>query len=236
MTYTDPLGALLGPWACEASIGAALLRIALSMLFGAVIGCERATKRHAAGLRSFTLVSFSTTLLVILEQFLGSGTYWLSAASVVAVSIIAINSVLYSSKNQIKGLTTSIALWACGILGLIIGSGYYTVAALAFLVFLCCLSRFPAFEVYLKNRSNHFEMHIELIDPKYLQEFVTVIRRLGLTINDLEANPAYHGSGLSVYSVALTIQSGELRKYKTHKEIIEAISTLEYIRHIEEIS
>ena len=54
-------------------------------------------------------------------------------------------------------------------------------------------------------------------------------------LDDIEANQAYAGSGLSVYSVSLTICSQELKKYKTHVEIIEALSSLDYIYHIEEM-
>ena len=68
-----------------------------------------------------------------------------------------------------------------------------------------------------------------------MQDFVTTIRRLGLRIDDIELNTAYHGSGLSVYSVTFTIDSKELKKFKTHKEIIEALSTIDYIYHIEEM-
>ena len=41
------------------------------------------------------------------------------------------------------------------------------------------------------------------------------------------------GSGLSVYTI--TIFSAELKKYKTHREIIQALSSLDYIYHIEEL-
>ena len=37
------------------------------------------------------------------------------------------------------------------------------------------------------------------------------------------------------YSIAISIDSAELKKYKTHKEIIEALKTLDYIYHIEEM-
>jgi len=97
------------------------------------------------------------------------------------------------------------------------------------------LSSLPGLEMYLKNRSNHFEIHLELKSRQYLQDFVTTIRRLGLRIDDIELNTAYHGSGLSVYSVTFTIDSKELKKFKTHKEIIEALSTIDYIYHIEEM-
>jgi len=56
-----------------------------------------------------------------------------------------------------------------------------------------------------------------------------------LTIDDIESNPAYVNSGLSVYSVAISISSAELKKYKTHSEIIEALKTLSYVYHIEEM-
>ena len=58
---------------------------------------------------------------------------------------------------------------------------------------------------------------------------------LGLTIDDIELNPAYAGSGLSVYTVSISVTGEELKRYKTHKEIIEALSTLEYVHHIEEM-
>ena len=122
------------------------------------------------------------------------------------------------------------------MIGLAIGAGFYTVVLIAFVALLCSLSIFPPFEEYLKNRSNHFEVHIELTSPEHLQDFVTTIRRLGMKIDDIEQNHAYVGSGLSVYSISFTISSEELKKYKEHSEIIEALRSLKYVYHIEEIS
>lgn len=100
---------------------------------------------------------------------------------------------------------------------------------------LCCLSLLPSFEIYLKDRSNHFEIHLELKDRHDLQSFIATIRKLGLKIDDIESNPAYLNSGLSVFSMALTITGEELKKYKKHNEIIDVLSTLDYVYHIEEI-
>lgn len=239
MPANDYLAKILGDWVLGLNLGSIILRIALSIVLAAVIGWERSSKRHAAGLRTFILVSLASTLAMLLDQFLTSdGTlhlYLISAASILAIAIICVNSILFNSRNQIKGLTTSAGLWACGIVGLLIGAGCYTVTLIAFLSLLAGLSLFPAVERYLKNRSNHFEVHIELKSPSFLQDFVTTIRKLELTIDDIEANPAYAGSGLSVYTVSISIHSDELKKYKTHKEIIEALKSLDYIYHIEEI-
>jgi putative Mg2+ transporter-C (MgtC) family protein len=121
-------------------------------------------------------------------------------------------------------------------MGLLIGAGFYTVSLIGFIALLACLSLFPALERRFKNKSNHFEIHLELKHKDNLQNFVTTIRKLGLRIDDIEVNPAYIHSGLSVYSVSLTIQSSELKKYKTHSEIIEALRSIEYIHHIEEMN
>lgn len=236
---TDPIAAALGSWSQELGAGSILLRILLSVMLAAVIGCERSSKRHSAGLRTFMLVSLASTAAVMLDIYMGQAAgkplYLLSAATIIATSTISVNSMLFSSRGQIKGLTTGVGLWACGIIGIAAGAGFYTVTLAAFFALLCSLSLFPAFETYLKNHSNHFEVHLELKSSAFLQDFVTTIRRLGLTIDDIECNPAYVNSGLSVYSVAVSIASAELKKYKTHKEIIEALRTLEYVHYIEEM-
>ena len=121
------------------------------------------------------------------------------------------------------------------IIGLLIGGGYYIVTLIAFVGLVLILSLFPKIEVYLKNKSNHFEIHLELKHAKNLQDFTTVIRELGIRIDDIESNPAYLNSGLSVYTIALSVNSDELKKYKTHKENFESLKSLEYVAHIEEI-
>ena len=239
MTMLDPIAAQLGMWAVDINIYSIFLRIALSMLLSAVIGCERAFKRHAAGLRTFMLVSLASTAAALLEQFfalsMGGHTLLMPAATVIAVAILSGNSILFSSKNQIKGLTTSVALWACGIMGLTLGAGYYTVGILSFLALFCCLLLFPPLEHFLKDHSGHFEIHLELKNRCDLQDFVMTIRKLGMQIDDIESNPAYLTSGLSVYSISLSVTNLATRKATKHSEIIEALSTLDYISHIEEL-
>ncbi len=236
----DPIAKALGAWAVQVNTGSVALRLAVAVLFAAVIGCERANKRHSAGLRTFILVSFSAAIAMLLDLFLMRDSQvrlpLLSAASVIGIAMLSGNSVLFSSRNQIKGLTTSVGLWACGIIGLTIGAGMYTVTLICAVLLLCILTYLPGIETYLKNHSNHFEIHLELKSRDNLQDFVAVIRRLGMKIDDIESNSAYLGSGLSVYTISLTVDSKELKKYKTNSEIIAALGTLEFIYHIEEIN
>ena len=235
----DPIAEILGGWSSELGLWSVVFRIVISLVLSAIIGCERSSKRHSAGLRTFITISLASTVSMLVDLALISDTGikvpLLSAATIISSAMISGNSVLFSSRNQIKGLTTSAGLWACGIVGLSAGAGFYTLTIVAFVTILLSLSLFPRIEIFLKNRSNHFEVHLELKNKNNLQDFVTTIRELGLRIDDIEANPAYLNSGLSVYTVAITISSAELKKYKTHTEIIEALRTLDYVYYIEEM-
>lgn len=235
----DSIAKLLGDWSSQLGTWSVIFRIAISLVLSAIIGCERSSKRHSAGLRTFITISLASTVSMLIDLALIEGTAIklpiLSAATIIASAMISGNSVLFSSRNQIRGLTTSAGLWACGIIGLAAGAGLYTLTLVAFVTTLVSLSFFPKIEIMLKNRSNHFEVHLELKNKNNLQDFVTTIRELGLRIDDIEANPAYLNSGLSVYTVAITISSAELKKYKTHTEIIEALRTLDYVYYIEEM-
>jgi putative Mg2+ transporter-C (MgtC) family protein len=187
------------------------------------------------------MLAFLTgTLAALLDSYVfadsgKSSLFLLSGATIIGASVIAVHSVFYSSRNQIKGLTTAVGLWVAIAIGIALGMGYYTVALASFAALLCALLWFPALEIAFKNRSNHFEIHLELTNSVSLQDFVTVLRRLGITIDEIEQNPAYVGSGLSVYSIAISVSNEMLKKYKSHGEIIEALKTLDYVYHIEEM-
>ena len=236
----DPIAALIGTWSSGISAATILLRIFLSLLLGAVIGWERSNKRHSAGLRTFMLAFLTGTVAALLDCCIfaasgNSGIFILSACVVIGASIIAVHSMFYSSRNQIKGLTTAVGLWVSVVIGIALGLGFYTVALASYAALLCILFWFPPLEVAFNNRSNHFEVHLELTSSVCLQDFVTVIRRLGLKIDEIEQNPAYVGSGLSVYTISITVSSEMLKKYKTHAEIIEALRSLDYVYYIEEM-
>ena len=236
--FHDPIALALGTWASGINARSILFRIAMSVLLSALIGCERSSKRHSAGLRTFILVSLASTVAALVDLCIlqSAGFTAVSAAAVVASAMLSGNCILFSSKSQIKGLTTSAGLWACGLLGLSIGAGLYTLTAVTFVALICSLSLLPSIESVLKDKSNHFEVHLELKNSSNLQDFVATIRKLGLRIDDIESNPAYLNSGLSVYSVSITISERDFKKYKKHSDIVEALRSLDYVHHIEEMN
>ena len=238
--FHDPFAEYLGSWSLGINVYSVLFRILLVVVLASIIGCERSSKRHSAGLRTFIIVSMASAVSSMIDvciiSVVKTGLPIISAASVVSIAMISGNSILFSSRSQIKGLTTSAGLWGCGIIGLSAGAGLYTITLISFVSLICCISQLPFVESILKDRSNHFEVHLELKNTYNLQDFVTTIRKLGLKIDDIESNPAYLNLGLSVYSVSITISQRDFKKYKKHRDIIEALRSLDYIHYIEEMS
>ena len=101
----------LGGWAGEANFASAAFRLFLALFFASVLGFERASKRHSAGLRTFILITLTSAAAAYMDSVINENNAdsipLLSAASVFCAIAISVKSVLFSAKNQIKGLTTS---------------------------------------------------------------------------------------------------------------------------------
>ena len=235
----DIIANFLGEWCVGFNVWSLVFKVAIIVVMSAIVGCERATKRHAAGLRTFMLVSLISMLAAVVDSYiigtLGAKFSFAVGATIVGLAIVSSNTILYSSKSQLKGLTTSVALWGMCLISILIGLDLYTAALIAFVAFMLCLTGFMKPEYALKRRSDHFEIHLELTSKNSLQDFIAAVRKLGLKIDNIELNTAYMNSGLYVYSIALTIVSGEFKKAVRHDDIIAAISSLEYVNFCEEL-
>ena len=212
------------------------LRLILAVICGGILGLERATKHHAAGFRTYILVCLGSTVAMITNEFLtkstGSGDGARLGAQVISgIGFLGAGTILVTSRNQIKGLTTAAGLWACACLGLSIGVGFYTLAICATFFVVSVLGILPVLESMFVKNSKRFEIHIEFQTRENLKLFVNTARTMGFQISSIEKNPAYASSGLSVYSIALKVKN---KKGKiNHKSFLEAFSNLEYVNYVE---
>ena len=175
--YYDPIGNLLGTWAMGDELWAIALRLLLALLFGAVLGCERAAKRHAAGLRTFVLVCLSGTAAMTLDRAIGSLPV-ISAAVVLGIAIISTNSILFSSKSQIRGLTTATGLWSCSLLGLALGAGLI-------------VSYVPQDASFLHGGARDYARNAGVDETMFL----TLLRKLGFERVQFEKDMADYSAG-----------------------------------------
>ena len=70
MVIQDPIARLLGEWSTGINLWSILFRIGLAVVLSAIVGCERSSKRHSAGLRTFILVSLASTASAMIDIYL----------------------------------------------------------------------------------------------------------------------------------------------------------------------
>lgn len=239
LNYVDPLIDLFN-WdkLADLNIFTVLFRLFLAVLCGGILGFERATKHHAAGFRTYILVCLGSTIAMLTNEFLTLSTNTgdparLGAQVISGIGFLGAGTILITSRNQIKGLTTAAGLWGCACLGLSIGVGFYTVAIFGALFIVVIFAILPKIEDLLTRRSKGFDIHIEFISKENLKDFIEYARNNNFQIYSLEKNDAYEDSGLSVYTMAM-LDLDKKRK-NLHSEFIKCFDDLPYVYHVEEI-
>lgn len=128
-----------------------IIRLALSLILGGLIGLERQLHRRAAGLRTHILVSLGSCLIMLTSIYI-SDIYKsvttvdpsrIAAGVITGIGFLGAGAIIRErEKEAVKGLTTAASLWVVAGIGLATGCGFYiasffsTVLALITLFFL----------------------------------------------------------------------------------------------------
>src|SRR2546423_7709110 len=104
-----------------------IVRLAMSTLFGMLVGIERQWHHKNAGIKTNTLVSVGATAFGLIS-LLGFGPTnnpaAVAAGVVTGIGFIGAG-VIMRRGGSIQGINTAATLWAAGSMGLSLGQGYY---------------------------------------------------------------------------------------------------------------
>lgn len=134
-----------------------IIRVALSLLLGALIGYERTRRNKSAGVVTHMLVSIGATILTIVQLEITNEVLLLNQAAgtmvmntdptrMVAQIISGIGFIgagaIFKTDSHITGITTAATLWVSAILGISVGFGYYSLSVLSTILILCSMFYF----------------------------------------------------------------------------------------------
>jgi putative Mg2+ transporter-C (MgtC) family protein len=219
------------------SFGAIVFRLVLAACVGAVLGAERATKSHAAGLRTYTLVSVASTvcILVNLMLFQKADTARIPASVLTGIGFIGAGTIVTTSRHKVRGLTTAAALWASACIGLAIGAGIYTVGLIATILTVLAVMFMQKFESKLQKNVRMFDIHVELMSRPDLKKLLDYLRSVNVDIKSIDYDQAYANSGLSVYTLAI-FSKGSRKEFIRELDLIDMVNQLEYVNYCESVS
>ncbi len=142
------------------SIHNELLLIFISVVLGLLIGAEREYRNKSAGLRTFILVCFGSSLFTILSIKIGIGNPDRLAANIITGIGFLGAGVIFKGDNKIEGVTTATTIWATASIGMAVGSGYVYLSLLGTALVLLILSGLTYLQNFIDNYHKIKEYHI----------------------------------------------------------------------------
>lgn len=174
----------------------------LALAVGGAIGLERSHSGHAAGFRTYSLVSLASTMLMWVatsvagwDAAVAGGTMLSDPSRVVQGILTGIGflgaGVIVKDGFTVRGLTTAASIWVTASLGIMVGSAQYIAAIVATVITLAALTIFR---------------HVERLIPRrhYARFNITFKRESALAEEKLRALVGEYGYRVDEMSYALT--------------------------------
>lgn len=191
-----------------------LLRLAVALVLGAVIGFEREQKEHGAGMRTLALVSLGSALFTIVSAYgfldllvgiprLVIDPTRIASYIVAGIGFLGAGTIFLSrEKEKVKGLTTAATIWVIAAIGLACGAGLLweatatTILTLFVLVLLQFLER--AILTRSSSSSSTHHLHIEAlsVSGQLLASVYNICMRNKVTIEKLHVHAEQGGEAI----------------------------------------
>lgn len=206
------------------------------MLLGGLIGFERGIKNKAAGLRTYLLVTMGASIVMMSNQYIyqvfGVGDPVRMGAQVISgIGFLGAGTIVVTTKNQIRGLTSAASLWASAANGLAIGIGAYEIAVMATISLYLVIEGVHRLDFILeKNRKKH-SLYVELDKQLDLEHFLAYLSKRDIVIDSIEY--VQTGSGFS-HTVTLILGIAH-HDYLSYDEICDLVQATDGVYYIERL-
>ncbi|HVU96497.1 MAG TPA: MgtC/SapB family protein [Puia sp.] len=143
-----------------------LVKLALSIVIGGLLGAEREYRSKSAGFRTLTLICLGATLFTIFSQLVGGPGNPDRIASNIVTGIGFVGAgVIFKgdSSSKVNGITTAAMIWVTAALGVTIGAGYLLIAVIATGMIFLVLFLFTLVEGWIDRYNQIRKYHIVCI-------------------------------------------------------------------------
>lgn len=218
----------------ELTVTEIILRVLISVAIGGLIGLERGMKNRPAGLRTYMLVCVGACVVMLTNQY----TYQvyqvgdpvrMGAQVISGIGFLGAGTIIVTSRNQIKGLTTAAGLWTAGGIGLAIGIGLYEVAIAASAAVFIILTVLHQLDFRVRKKAHILEAYVELDQQTHLGSFLKEARDRGLEPSNVQLDHEDVVSGKQL-SFIVTIKG---KKSQNQDAMFAQLRKLEGVEYIE---
>lgn len=191
------------------------IELICATLFSGIIGYERETNGHAAGLRTHILVSLGACLIMIVSisapGFSSSTTRdpaRLAAQVVSGIGFLGAGTIIQNGTN-VRGLTTAATIWLCGGIGLACGSGYFSGAIITTLVSLITLILLLKMEIKISKQLPRITMIVSS-NSNVLKDIMELSNTFEVDIRDIRSTIIKQKDGTSNCQLTILLSKRSL--------------------------
>ena len=96
-----------------------VLRVALSMVLGFLIGLERQLTGHPAGIRINVLICMGTSFFTLFPMLYGSDQVFRVGSSIISGVGFLCSGVIFKDSGSVRGMNTAATLWCTAAIGIL---------------------------------------------------------------------------------------------------------------------
>lgn len=210
-------------------------RILFSIILGGIIGFERGLKNRPAGFRTYILVSIGACVVMLINQYsyqvycVGDPVR-LGAQVVSGIGFLGAGTIIVTTHNQIKGLTTAAGLWASACIGISVGIGLYEVAIVATIAVYTVLTILHHWDSQMRKKTCVIDAYIELDSKVPFISFLHKTRNADLEIRNIQKESFV---GYSQDSFAFVVTINGKSKRKNQEQMVETLRNIDGVLFIE---
>ncbi len=212
-----------------------VVRILLSGLMGALVGLEREIHGCAAGLRTHILVSIGSALFMISSIYMSVSYSHLgqvdpsriAAGIVTGIGFLGAGAIIRYGWS-IRGLTTAASIWTVAAIGMAVGAGLYTPAAVTTVVVVAVLF-LSRIEEFMESRmqSSTLVVAVNLDKKTGLDEVKSIVEVYGGRIKRISSEDIAGGKSRRFLFDVLVY-------YSAHRgDIVSDIASLPGVEEVE---
>ena len=220
----------------EVSAPAIIIKIALALLLGGILGYERGMKNRPAGFRTYMLVCLGATIVMMTNQYIfrfynGGDIVRMGAQVISGIGFLGAGTIMVTGRQQIKGITTAAGMWTAACCGLAIGIGFYEGAILGGITIFFVMSGFNKLEINFRKKSPIIDIYLEYTSTKNLSNFLAEVRNHELEVISIQMN----GNRVSQEGDMCIIMNIESHVKREHEEVIGIINSIDGVQYVEEL-
>jgi len=131
-----------------------LIKIAIAILCGGILGIERQYKNKTAGFRTIILICLGSAIFTLIAQRAGLG---VNINVITGVGFIGAG-VIFKDDIAVSGLTTAAVIWTSAAIGMAVGAGDYLLGIISSVVTIVVLTVFHILENYI-DKLHHDKLY-----------------------------------------------------------------------------